>query len=70
MTKIYRCKLHDKHYTVCRTCQHQYCETYWAACPRCAETRADHEQAVTYEYASSETAYGKTVGYGFALKVF
>lgn len=34
------------------------------------ETELQNAQAPTVEYASSETAYGRTVNYGFAIKVF
>lgn len=37
MTKIYRCKCHDRLYTLCPLCGCQYCPIYWkAGCPRAA----------------------------------
>lgn len=32
--------------------------------------RTNPRPSVAYDYASSETAYGQTIGYPFALKVF
>lgn len=70
MTKIYRCKCHGNDYTVCPLCQCQYCPLYWKACPRCPEIKRHAQHIAAMEYASSETAYGRTVNYDFAVKVF
>ena len=41
---IFKCKCHNRPYTVCPVCEHQYCTTYWANCPRCAEEYLDGPQ--------------------------
>lgn len=43
--RVYKCKCHDRQYTVCPVCQCQYCPIHWASCPRCAEiARVDGTQ--------------------------
>jgi hypothetical protein len=39
MVTIHRCLCHDRLYTRCQTCTHQYCATYWTGCPRCGFAR-------------------------------
>ena len=46
---------------------------YWISGFKCARTARVLRPVVIhpdYDYASSETAYGRTVNYGFAVKVF
>lgn len=58
---------------VCLECGEKFATTNLCpSCPKCGGSDIDvrMESNAHTAYASSETAYGRTVGYGFAVKVF
>lgn len=49
---------------------HRTVYTNHVTCDKCLAMRDKWAELSEYGYASSETAYGRTVNYGFAVKVF
>ena len=82
MRTVHKCKFHNRRhdYTVCPDCGAEYCSDVWTVCPRTSwhwahgategERAARALQSVSHTYASSETAYGRTVPASFTIKVF